>query len=111
MKTNEEIVKEYRDINGWQDKILNGEGYELTDEELVKAFGLKVCCGPEDIRKYILPMFDDPYVVDFEFNGCNCDNDCAWDGISHRCNCGNRRVYWLIETNRDGTKYAIAEAY
>lgn len=56
-------------------------------------------------------MFDDPHIVDFEFNGCNCDSDCAWDGISHRCYCGNRRVYWFIETNRDGTKYAIAEAY
>lgn len=41
MKTNEEIVKEYREINGWQNKILNGEGYELTDEELVKAFWSK----------------------------------------------------------------------
>ena len=32
------------------------------------------------------------------FEGMNCDDPCAgWDGKSHRCECGNRRVYWEIE--------------
>ena len=36
-----------------------------------------------------------------EFDGMNCndyaedDNHCGgWDGVSRRCQCGNRRVYW-----------------
>ena len=24
----------------------------------------------------------------------NCDEPCGWDGLSYRCNCDNRRVYW-----------------
>lgn len=24
----------------------------------------------------------------------NCEGCSGWDGVSHRCNCGNRRVYW-----------------
>jgi hypothetical protein len=24
----------------------------------------------------------------------NCENCSGWDGVSHRCDCGNRRVYW-----------------
>lgn len=30
-----------------------------------------------------------------EFSGNNCDGPCrGWDGRSHRCECGNRRVYF-----------------
>lgn len=33
------------------------------------------------------------------FKGCdNCDQ---WDGISKRCNCGNRRVGWIWTDNDD----------
>lgn len=47
-----------------------------------------------------------------EFNGMNCydldDNECkGWDGLSTRCDCGNRRVYWCLSD--DGT-YVYAEA-
>lgn len=28
------------------------------------------------------------------FDGNNCDSCIGWDGRSHRCNCGNRRVSW-----------------
>lgn len=47
-----------------------------------------------------------------EFDGMNC-NDFAeedycdgWDGISRRCNCGNRRVDWIWES-----EILYAEAY
>lgn len=32
----------------------------------------------------------------YEFDGNeNCDESCrGWDGLSNRCDCGNRRVYW-----------------
>ncbi len=29
-----------------------------------------------------------------DFYGKNCDDCLGWDGISRRCACGNRRVYW-----------------
>ena len=54
----------------------------------------------------------------FEFNGWNCHdldeswNDgipCdGWDGVSRRCNCGNRRVDWILS---DCATYVYAEAY
>lgn len=47
----------------------------------------------------------------FEFNGQNCDGPCrGWDGVSHRCDCGNRRVYWQSD---GGFKdiYIYGEAY
>jgi hypothetical protein len=25
----------------------------------------------------------------------NCDDCDGWDGVSRRCSCGNRRVYWI----------------
>ena len=30
----------------------------------------------------------------YSFNGQNCDDCSGWDGISRRCDCGNRRVGW-----------------
>lgn len=111
MKTNEEIVKECRDINGWQDKILNGEGHQLTDEQLVKSFKDTINCDVQEIRDVILPMFDS-YEDGFYFDGSyNCEpEDCRWDGISRRCNCGNRRVEWVISQYNSG-KIAYGEAY
>lgn len=39
--------------------------------------------------------------VQFSFDGdhdCNGgDGDCSWDGMSRRCDCGNRRVYWTFD--------------
>jgi len=33
----------------------------------------------------------------YEFEGHNCDGNCdGWDGYSHRCQCGNRRVSWQM---------------
>lgn len=52
----------------------------------------------------------------FEFDGDDYCEDCAgWDGESHRCECGNRRMSW--EGNKfckkDGTVdyYIIPTAY
>jgi hypothetical protein len=54
-----------------------------------------------------------------EFNGMNCNDwlsegadECpGWDGVSRRCSCGNRRVYWATSQNADGKWSAYAEAY
>jgi hypothetical protein len=47
---------------------------------------------------------------DYPFNGMNCDFECGWDGVSNRCNCGNRRVCWDYDGDfRDMELYG--EAY
>lgn len=46
----------------------------------------------------------------YPFNGMNCDEECSWDGVSKRCNCGNHRVCWDYEGDfRDMT--LVGEAY
>jgi len=47
----------------------------------------------------------------YDFAGSDSCEDCAgWDGESHRCECGNRRVYWAAEG--DFTNMTLyAEAY
>jgi hypothetical protein len=53
------------------------------------------------------------------FDGMNCNDyrdedqpECdGWDGVSRRCNCDNRRVYWCISKNADGLYSADAQAY
>jgi Ser-tRNA(Ala) deacylase AlaX len=49
----------------------------------------------------------------FSFNGQNCENECAgWDGVSRRCECGNRRVFWVIGDGHSfESPYVYAEAY
>lgn len=54
------------------------------------------------------------YLVEFE--GQNCDDwddvGCAgWDGESRRCDCGNRRVYWVTEQEASGKWVAYGEAW
>lgn len=54
-----------------------------------------------------------------EFDGQNCndysDEDgtfCSgWDGVSRRCDCGNRRVYWGTSQNSNGKFYAYGVAW
>jgi len=74
----------------------------------------------DEVRDYILKTFGqvaaEYYDVHFdpdsmiEFDGMNCDDvsdGCSgWDGISSRCSCGNRRVYWVWNSG-----YLTAEAY
>lgn len=48
------------------------------------------------------------------FNGDdNCADDCCgWDGESHRCDCGNRRMTWTEGCDTDyRNMYIYAEAY
>lgn len=52
----------------------------------------------------------------FSFSGeDNCENCEGWDGESHRCECGNRRVGWTMEGDFEdfaaGTAYVYGEAY
>jgi hypothetical protein len=48
----------------------------------------------------------------FPFDGFNCgsyDRDCdGWDGVSDRCECGNRRVRWVLS---DDYNFVFGEAY
>jgi len=45
------------------------------------------------------------------FNGQNCDGPCkGWDGLSRRCECGNRRVDWTSEGDFSDM-YIYGEAY
>lgn len=54
-------------------------------------------------------------VDEFEGQNCNDWDDgtfCSgWDGVSRRCDCGNRRVYWATGQYSSGKFYAYAEAY
>jgi len=53
-----------------------------------------------------------------EFEGMNCNDyledgqpECTgWDGVSYRCDCGNRRVYWATygDTETGFTAFAVA---
>ncbi len=55
-----------------------------------------------------------PWNHSMDFSGQNChdvgydhtDACTGWDGLDRRCDCGNRRVYWVVEGN-----YAYGEAY
>ena len=53
-----------------------------------------------------------------EFDGQNCEDvlnegeTCdGWDGISRRCECGNRRVGWTFSEYTKGVWTYYAEAY
>jgi alpha-galactosidase/6-phospho-beta-glucosidase family protein len=42
----------------------------------------------------------------------NCEGCHGWDGESHRCECGNRRVSWTTDTGHSfKSPYIYAEAY
>ena len=64
---------------------------------------------PADIE-VILRHF--PWDDAIMFSGMNCNEWEAeevcngWDGLDRRCNCGNRRVYWVVEGD-----YAYGDAY
>lgn len=81
----------------------------------------------DEVRDFILKTFGQAaaeyYDANFdpdsmiEFDGMNCGdlydeatdaeiNCSGWDGISRRCSCGNRRVYWVWNSG-----HLTAEAY
>jgi hypothetical protein len=51
------------------------------------------------------------------FQGMNCndqDNEVnceGWNGHSHRCQCGNRHVFWACSKTIDGMYVAYASAW
>jgi hypothetical protein len=57
----------------------------------------------------------DPVLVDnwHDFYGNNCDGPCkGWNGVGHRCQCGNRRVSWTQDYGHTFEHPAVvAEAY
>lgn len=69
----------------------------------------------DEIRDFILKKFG-PFAASYydinfpagmiEFEGMNCDDCPGWNGISNRCDCGNRRVYWVWSSG-----ILTAEAY
>lgn len=45
----------------------------------------------------------------FDFSGQNCEGPCiGWDGRDRRCECGNRRVTWVLS---DDGNSIYAEAW
>ena len=63
----------------------------------------------EEAARYYDDYFSGQYAIEFDGMNCNdfSDNYCSgWDGVSRRCNCGNRRVDWVWENN-----ILYAEAY
>jgi hypothetical protein len=66
-------------------------GYSATETEVIL----------NQFRNY---GFD--YLFDFAGQNCDAYGECAgWDGVDRRCECGNRRVYWVVEGG-----YAYGEA-
>lgn len=60
----------------------------------------------EEALEYALKTFDG------DFEGKNCeDENCEWDGIDRRCNCGNRRVCWENDSFTKGKFFLVARAY
>ena len=49
----------------------------------------------------------------FKFSGDDACEDCkGWDGVSHRCNCGNRRMCWTVLEDTDfRNMIIITQAY
>ena len=86
--------------------------YKLTTEEEKTLSELKAEIlkddGKEALDKFVKDEESDIRKgVIFGFEGeTYCEDDCGWDGLSHRCNCGNRRVYWTYDY---GMFYGVAD--
>jgi hypothetical protein len=62
-----------------------------------------------DTKELALAWISGPHDRFYAFDGWNCeeygfdDSSCAgWDGYSHRCSCGNRRVCWDVYQSDSG---------
>lgn len=88
---------------------LQGQGKVLgTDFTLLTAIGEANNLAYElEVKKLIATGGVD------SFDGQNCEGPCAgWDGTSHRCDCGNRRMNWTTGMGHSfKTPYVHAEAY
>lgn len=84
-------------------EYLLGKDYSL---DCVEEFA-EECAKSEEIRKI---MEKEEFI---KFNGDDYCEDClGWDGLSHRCQCGNRRVSWVTgDSHRFDEPNVYAEAY
>ena len=71
-----------------------------------------------DTKEEAIAEFSSNDFIEFEDMNCNDwigegETECrGWDMLSHRCDCGNRRVDWQFSHNADGTiEYAFGYAY
>lgn len=63
----------------------------------------------EEVKNRKKELGNDAYT---EFSGQNCDSCLGWDGVSPRCECGNRRVSWSFGYGHSFETPSIeAEAY
>lgn len=77
--------------------------YITVNSSMVVGVDYQICDAVEkadNIRftqmvKEALEKFNPETDNFFDFDGKNCDDCSGWDGESHRCNCGNRRVCWV----------------
>jgi hypothetical protein len=76
-----------------------GQTYDTEEEAIAAAKANAKDCMID---------FDGQNCADSWDEGANC---MGWDGESHRCDCGNRRVYWETSRNSEGKFYAYAMAY
>lgn len=103
-----EIIKERQEFNdeaiGW----LLVRGYEFNKDfnsETAIKFADELAFEEECKRRIEENTF-------FSFAGDNCEDCPGWDGKSHRCDCGNRRVYWATGYGHSWKKpFVYAEAY
>ena len=98
----------------------NKEKYDNVMSELIESFdnmdsihrinteygGYYEPVKPENVMKKYFAYLKEIKIIKkrmvgaqyIDFSGNNCeytDNECAgWDGVSRRCECGNRRVDW-----------------
>lgn len=83
------------------ERLLDGES--LTDDEIVamlvnSELGWSREHRPELFEKFkaeILPLIAQGGGFSFGGDNCETDDGCSWDGVSRRCDCGNRRVEWV----------------
>lgn len=73
----------------------------MTINEMRTQYGLDGYYTDEDVQF----IHEQIQLGDIKFDGMNCNDwigedeeECTgWDGLSRRCECGNRRVDWVKE--------------
>lgn len=105
-----EFLKHYNEWGDEEEKLLKKNDYYgiIRNANYVRKLQLV------DIRCKTIKDNDEL----IEFEGKNCDECNGWDGVSRRCQCGNRRVDWEYDYNElfllddeEGVYYIYGEAY
>jgi len=85
-----------------QEKEQYKKSHDETQKELQKMIDKKEKqTRNKKIKKYIRENGNDEGYISFHGDD-NCEDCPGWDGFSHRCECGNRRMEWYDE---DGEFY------